>query len=174
MSGCSPFVRARVWVPRTWPCGGHWLLCVWPGATVLQRGGNLVQALPTSPQIQGLHLTLVRQVQGRVVEDEPAGNRAERGLEPLQATGYPEAGKGTPTAGPKPTGHSCWALSFLGVGCAVGRTGRLLCHRPRLILLQVRLAPPPYLGLSNPGQEGSCFPSCIRCSFKMSLFYFIF
>lgn len=56
--------------PAMW---GHWLLCVWPGAMVPQRGGNLVQALPTSPQIQGLHLTLVGQIQGRVVEDEPGG-----------------------------------------------------------------------------------------------------
>lgn len=32
-------------------------------------------ALPTSPQIQGLHLTLVGQVQGGVVEDEPGGEQ---------------------------------------------------------------------------------------------------
>lgn len=37
--------------------------------------GESTQALPTSPQVQVLHLTLVRQVQSGVIEDEPGGEQ---------------------------------------------------------------------------------------------------
>lgn len=67
LSGCSPRERVHVRAcaeNRPLGEGGRGLLCVWPGPRVPQRGGSPARALPTSPQIQGLRLTLVGQVQG--------------------------------------------------------------------------------------------------------------
>lgn len=73
-----PTTRGRihcVWYSCVDVCG-HMHVCVAENSL----GGTLSvgepnPGLPTSPQIQALHLALVRQVQSRVIKDEPGGEQ---------------------------------------------------------------------------------------------------